>query len=48
MVLGGLIVDQRGGECYSYGVCVSGEEELVLYTNEGRKACLLLERKART
>lgn len=46
MVLGGLIVDQRGGEYYSYGVCIPGEEKLVLYTNKGRRACLLLERKA--
>lgn len=32
VVLGGLVVDQRGGEDYSYGVCVSGENKLVVYT----------------
>lgn len=45
MMLGGLVVDQRGGERYSYGVCVPGEEKLVLWTDEGEERTYFWKRR---
>lgn len=45
VVLGGLIVNQRGGKRYSYGIRVPGEKELVMHTSEGKECSYFWKRR---